>query len=161
MIQKKWFIIPLTIAVVFGLDFLTKQWIIGFLEHQISVEVTSFFNLILTFNRGVSFSMFQAGSSHGVIMLIGLTSLLSILIAYLAWKSTLTGERIAYAMILGGALGNLYDRVRLGAVVDFLDFHLMGHHWPAFNIADSAICVGAALIFLCQFLLNTKNNKKG
>lgn len=155
-IQRKVFLIPFTIITVFILDFLSKSWVINLLQDQPHLEVTSFFNLVLAFNRGVSFSMFQAGSTYGVMMLITLTSLLSFLIIYLAWKSTFRAETIGYAMIAGGALGNLYDRVRLGAVVDFLDVHAFGYHWPAFNIADSSICIGAGLLFLYQFLLHSK-----
>jgi signal peptidase II len=112
-------------------------------------EVTGFFNLVLAYNRGAAFSFLSdaGGWQRGLFIAIAAaaTALIVVLLARHA------GERLfcaGLALILGGALGNLWDRVALGHVVDFLDFHAFGWHFWAFNLADSAITVGAGLLIL-------------
>jgi signal peptidase II len=112
-------------------------------------EITPFFNLVLAYNRGAAFSFLSdaAGWQRG--LFIGIAVLATALIVVLLARHS--GERLfcaALGSILGGALGNLWDRVALGHVVDFLDFHAFGWHFWAFNLADSAITVGAALLIL-------------
>ena len=143
--------IYLVSLVVFLLDFATKFWAIKNLIPHDPIPVFPCFNLYLTFNPGVSFSMFSAQSNTGVWALIGLTAGISALIIYFIQKETEKLSRIGLACVLGGAIGNLIDRIRFGWVVDFLDFYLGSHHWPAFNVADSAICIGAILI-LFQYI---------
>jgi len=136
-----------TAAVVAVLDFLTKRWVEAALAPGRTVEVTPFFNLVLTYNPGAAFSLFAQGSGWQRPFFIGVAAVAAVVILYLLrrhWRDTLFG--VALSLILGGALGNLWDRVALGHVVDFLDFHAAGWHWPAFNLADSAISVGAALL---------------
>jgi len=111
-------------------------------------EVTSFFNLVMTCNRGVSFGMFNRESDYGPLLLTGLAVVIIIALSVWLWRATTRTSVLALGMIIGGAAGNVVDRVRFGAVVDFLDFHAFGYHWPAFNIADSAVCVGAAILVL-------------
>ena len=159
--RKKISLILIILVVIGTMDHLSKDWITSFLANKESIEITGFFNLILTHNRGVSFAMFQAGNIYGVWMLIGLTSLLTIVVLYLALKSKEKCEIFAFSLIAGGALGNLFDRIRLGAVIDFLDFHAYGYHWPAFNIADSAICIGVCLLFFHQFFINSTKKQEG
>lgn len=110
------------------------------------IEITEFFNLKLTYNTGVSFGLFGGDSAWQPYAL----SLLAVLISagLLLWLKYQPQRLFACAvgLIVGGALGNVVDRLRVGAVVDFLDFHLGSWHWPAFNLADSAIVVGVALI---------------
>ena len=143
--------------IVFLLDFITKYWATSGLVPHNPVSVFPCFNLYLTFNTGVSFSMFSAQSAVGVWALIGLTAGISAFIIYFIQKETENLSRIGLAMVLGGAIGNLVDRIRFGSVVDFLDFYWGKYHWPAFNVADSAICIGAILI-LFQYI--RKGNKK-
>ena len=121
------------------------------------IEVTSFFNLMLTFNTGVSFGMFQDffASRPGTLALLSL-AIASLLMIW-ALRSCLPGERRGLALVAGGALGNIIDRWRQGAVTDFLDFHWQGLHWPAFNAADAFIFIGAFLILTSTFLNGTKN----
>ena len=119
--------------------------------------VSPCFNLYLTFNPGVSFSLLSAQSVTGVWALIALTGVISAFIIYFIQKEKESLTRIGLASVLGGAIGNLIDRLRFGSVVDFLDFYLGSYHWPAFNIADSAICIGATLI-LFQYI--RKGSKK-
>lgn len=111
-----------------------------------AIQVTPFFNLVMVWNRGVSFGMFNSAGALAPWFLAGLA--LAVVVGLVIWlqraDQVLTG--LGLGLIIGGALGNVIDRVRFGAVVDFLDFHALGYHWPAFNLADSAICVGALLL---------------
>ena len=120
------------------------------------IEVNSFFNIILTFNRGVSFGMFHADSPYGVYALLTVAIVLSALVGNWLWHAENRLQSICFGMILGGALGNLYDRATYGAVVDFLDFHTMGYHWYTFNIADCGIVIGAVLLLIDLVFLTKK-----
>jgi signal peptidase II len=119
-------------------------------EHEV---VTSFFNLTLTYNRGISFGLFNEGA--GLNALVFSLAAAAIVAALIFWLSRVESPFLAVAigLIIGGAVGNVIDRIRLGAVVDFLDLHLGSLHWPAFNVADSAICIGVAAILLDGLLL--------
>jgi signal peptidase II len=114
------------------------------------VAVTSFFDLVLTCNRGVSFGMFNQTGQAGLNSLI-FTALAAIVVVILAvWLYRVRSAFLAVAigLIIGGAIGNVIDRLRFGAVVDFLYFHAGAWYWPAFNFADSAICLGVAAMLL-------------
>ena len=119
-------------------------------EHE-NIEVFPLFNLFLTFNKGVSFSLFASDSPYTPILLSLFALGVSGLLIYWIRKEKNKTARIGLALILGGAIGNVIDRIRFGAVVDFLDFYLGEYHWPAFNIADSAICIGVAILLLSSF----------
>ena len=115
-------------------------------------SVTGFFNLVLVFNRGAAFSLLADAAGWQRELFAGIAVAASALIVALLARHS--ADRLfcaGLALILGGALGNLWDRIALGHVVDFLDFHALGYHWPAFNLADSAITVGAALLILDGF----------
>ena len=112
-------------------------------------EVTSFFNLVLAHNRGAAFSFLSDASGWQRTLFIAIAALATAVIVAMLLRHS--GERLfcaGLALILGGALGNLWDRIALGYVVDFLDFHAFGWHFWAFNLADSAITVGAGLLIL-------------
>lgn len=129
------------------LDQLVKWWVLAdLMEPPRVIVVTGFFNLVLVWNRGVSFGMFNAESVWGPTILAGLA--LVICACLVIWLRRVESRFLAVAigLVLGGAIGNVIDRARFGAVVDFLDFHAFGQHWPAFNVADSAITVGVALL---------------
>ena len=134
-------------ALVVFLDQLTKWWILEkiMLPPRV-IEVTPFFNLVLTWNRGVSFGMFNTDSPLNAWLLPLLA--IAIVCMLLAWlvRADKTIIGLALGAVIGGAIGNLIDRVRFGAVADFLDVHAFGYHWPAFNIADSAITIGVAVL---------------
>ena len=137
---------------VLGADFATKRWIESELVYGQQVLLTNFFNLVLTFNAGAAFSFLSDESGWQRWLFSGIAVCASVLIIYLLSKHT--SEKlfcIALSLILGGALGNLWDRVTLGYVVDFLDFHYNGYHWPAFNVADSSIFIGALLLIFESF----------
>ncbi len=112
------------------------------------LRLTPFFNLVLVWNRGVSFGMLGDGGANIPWLLSGLA--LAVVIALIFWLRAVEHHLIALGLglVIGGALGNVIDRIRFGAVVDFLDLHAFGYHWPAFNIADSAICVGAVVLLV-------------
>ncbi len=147
------------LALVF--DQLTKFWMINHvLDGQPVIPLTSFFNFVYAWNTGVSFSMFNNAGTVGVVVLCLVAS---VIVAALLWwlhQEKIRIIQVGLGMIIGGALGNLVDRVRLGAVFDFLDFHVNGYHWPAFNLADSFICIGAALIILHSLFYPEKKENK-
>ena len=132
-------------------DFATKAWMLSAFHLHESVVVTSFFNLVLVMNPGASFSFLaDAGGWQRwffVILALVISAWLVVLIRHHARERLMPA---ALALVLGGALGNVVDRIRFGAVVDFLDFHFAGWHWPAFNVADSAITVGVILLLWQQ-----------
>ena len=138
-------------------DQLSKFWVLNYIVHETPVlPVFPFFNVVKAWNTGVSFSMFNNGGVWGM---IGLSALaLGIVVFLLNWlrKESNRYVQIALGLIIGGAIGNVIDRIRLGAVFDFLDFHLQGHHWPAFNAADSFICLGAVFIIVHGLLYHDK-----
>ena len=145
-----------TAVVVVVLDQRTKAAILASLAGDgVSgrATITSFFNLALTYNRGISFGLFNG--SAGLNALVFSVVAIAIVGVLVYWLSRASSPLLAVAigLIIGGAVGNVLDRVRLGAVVDFLDFHLGASHWPAFNLADSAICIGAAAMLLDGLVL--------
>ena len=139
---------PLLFAVILILDLVTKQWALATFEGLGRVRVTSFFNFVLVWNPGISFGMFQSGGDIGRWLLIALALAIATILVFWLRREQRLWPRLAIWLILAGALGNVIDRIRFGAVVDFLDFHALGYHWPAFNVADSAIVVGAAILVL-------------
>jgi signal peptidase II len=121
-----------------------------------SVEITSFFNLTMVWNEGISFGLFHGS---GIWILVGLA--LIITAVFSVWLMRATGwlQAVSLAMVIGGAIGNVIDRLRFGAVADFFDFHVMGWHYPAFNIADCGITVGIVLLVIDGIFLEPKRNK--
>jgi signal peptidase II len=135
--------------VILVLDQLSKAWVLSVFQLHEVMPVLPVFNLTLVFNEGAAFSFLSDAGGWQRWFFVGLASVISL--GLLVWllrlkaNERLTG--VALAMILGGALGNLVDRVRMGKVVDFLDFYWQSWHWPAFNLADSAITIGVILMF--------------
>ncbi len=111
-------------------------------------------NAVLVWNRGVSFGLLSSHSTFAPLILSVLAALISLWL--FAWLTISVYRHVAFALslIIGGALSNVMDRLRFGAVVDFIDVHVAGYHWPAFNIADSAIVIGAVILFLDAALLH-------
>lgn len=116
------------------------------------IEVLPFFNLVLVFNKGVSFGIFSGDGALRPVALSVLAVAISAGMLIWQWRHPTKWGWLAVGLIVGGALGNVIDRLRLGAVIDFLDFHLAGYHWPAFNVADSAITLGVFAIIIAEFL---------
>ena len=143
---RAWFWYALAIAVVL-LDQLSKLWISAHLTYAEPLTLTPFFNFTLLHNHGAAFSFLaeQGGWQRWFFALLAV--LMSVtLIIWLARTAVNNVESFALAFILGGALGNLYDRVHLGYVVDFIVVHYQENFWPAFNLADSAITLGAFML---------------
>ncbi len=139
-------------AVILG-DQLSKWWVVAkLMPPPRGIEITPFFNLVMVWNKGVTFGMFDTASSWTRWGFTGLA--LAIVVALLLWLRKVERRWLtaSIGLVIGGALGNVIDRVRYGAVADFLDFHIRGYHWPAFNVADSAIMVGVALLFIDALL---------
>ncbi len=105
-----------------------------------------FFNVVLVWNRGVSFGLFNSHPEWMPWILLALTSALTIALIFWLFHTPRRFTLFGLAMVIGGATGNIIDRVRHGAVVDFLDFHMAGLHWPAFNVADAAIFIGVVFL---------------
>jgi signal peptidase II len=137
---------------VIVVDQTTKLVVLAAFETGEVRPVLPFFNLVLVWNRGVSFGML--GSSGAAVRWLLTGFALVVVIVLLVWLRRVDSRLTASALglVMGGAVGNVIDRVRFGAVVDFLDVHAAGWHWPAFNVADSAICVGAVLLVLDNLL---------
>ena len=143
--------LAVSLAVLF-LDQWTKGIITRTMEvHQSRTVITDVFDLTYVRNSGAAFGLFASvDSSLKAILLNSVAVIVFLVVSAYALRSSHKSVRlqVGLALILGGAVGNLLDRVRFGYVVDFLDFSLSGHHWPAFNVADSAICIGVGLLFL-------------
>lgn len=142
------------LVVVF--DQLSKIFVFEYLMGGNSAkEITSFFNLVAAWNTGVSFSMFNNLGGSGVYILSSFSLGVVGFLLYWLYKEKSVYMRVSLGFVIGGALGNVIDRIRLGAVFDFLDVHVGQYHWPAFNVADSFICIGAMLI-VCEGLFGGK-----
>lgn len=139
-------------ALVIGLDQLTKQVVANGLGFGESVPVTPFFDLVFVHNTGAAFSFLSNASGWQRWFFVVLAFAISAWLAVLLWRHA--SERLlplSFALVLGGAIGNVIDRLLHGAVIDFLYFHAGRYGWPAFNVADSAISVGVGLLVWDQF----------
>jgi signal peptidase II len=141
--------------IVLALDRISKLWV----EHHIQqgeaiTVIPHVFRITHVLNFGAAFSLFADSNPQHVRLLLTLFSVVAILIVlffFIRMGRTLTLSSVALALILAGAIGNLYDRIRFGFVTDFLEVHIVHYHWPDFNLADSAIVIGACLMFLELF----------
>ena len=147
-------------ATVVVLDQLTK-WLIQdvVLDTARYIEVTGFFNIVEVWNRGVSFGLFASDSPWTPYLLSALAIAISIVLIVWLRKAETTFLALALGFVIGGAIGNVFDRFIWGRVYDFLDFHAAGYHWPAFNVADATISVGVGLILLDGFIAKRGNER--
>lgn len=122
------------------------------------IPVTPFFNLVVAWNRGVSFGMFSSHSAYSGWILSAIAFIIVGFLVRWLTRITVRHQAAAIGLIVGGALGNVLDRMVHGAVYDFLDLHVAGYHWPAFNVADSGICVGAAILVLDSLFAKSEND---
>jgi|UniRef100_A0A7C3SIY8 signal peptidase II len=160
MTRKAAILLPILVVGVF-LDQLTKLLVVRHLPLGGQVPVIQgFFNLVHVRNRGAAFGLLANLSVQFAWLFFILTTLLVLgVVGYLWWRLP-DSDRLAalgYSLIMAGALGNLIDRVRLWEVIDFLDFYLGRHHWPAFNVADSLVCLGAGVLI---WLILTEEKRK-
>jgi signal peptidase II len=161
-LRTRWSPFLLSAAVVVA-DRLSKMWIEAHVgEWQRIAVIPHLLQIVHTRNTGIAFGLLQSGEEKGSIVLAVFTVLVMGFIGTLLWRSAGPGSaehwslRLGLALVLGGAMGNLHDRLRWGSVTDFLDFHAGPHHFPVFNVADSAITVGAGLLLLSLWLPSGK-----
>ena len=149
----------LVAAVVVIADRLVKWWAIDALaDTPYGVEILPFFNLVLVENRGISFGLFGGGTLPPSLLA---AVALAVTLALVIWLRRVETRLLAAAigLVIGGALGNVIDRFRYGAVVDFLDLHWDDFHWPAFNLADAAISVGVVVLLMDALLIGRERHK--
>ncbi len=148
--SRRWYALS---ALVVALDQASKWLVLATLHPGESVYVAPFFNWVLAFNRGAAFSFLaDAGGWQRWGFTVLALAVSAWIVVLLRRHGDETRLSLALAMILGGALGNVIDRIRFGAVVDFVQWHVAGYYWPAFNVADAAITLGAILLIWDQFV---------
>ena len=156
----RWLWLTLVFLVI---DQVTKYWAAGTMDLYQSIKVTGFFKITYVHNPGAAFSFLADQPGWQRWFFAAIATVASVI--FVVWLAKTPKENkslsIAFALMLSGALGNLFDRVLLGYVIDFLDFYVGSYHWPAFNIADSAIFVGAVLMILDSFKGSDKENIAG
>jgi signal peptidase II len=141
------------LAAALAVDFVTKWLILNVvMVPPRTIEVAPFFNLTLGFNTGVSFGMFRELFLDRPLMLAGIKMVIVAGLLLWAMRTPKPLETVGLGLIAGGAMGNIVDRMRQGAVTDFLDFHVGRWHWPAFNMADTMITIGVVLLIAGSFL---------
>lgn len=162
--KKNLLIFILGSAVIVALDQITKSAITArFTLHEVFPVIPGLFNLVYVMNPGAAFGFLaDASTTFRYVFFTGVTVVAAVLIVYYLVKSNPRNLLLAgsLTLIFGGAVGNLIDRIRFGSVVDFLDVYIGSAHWPAFNIADSAITVGAILM-IWEMILNRKEKQTG
>ncbi|HHL39529.1 MAG TPA: signal peptidase II [Deltaproteobacteria bacterium] len=146
-------VVSVTACAVVVVDQLVKLLVISRLAlHDVVEVVPGFFNLVHVRNPGAAFSILSDGGMVRTVFLVAVTAAALVVIAFLLRSATDRLTVAALSLVAGGAVGNLIDRLRFGEVVDFLDFHAGPYHWPAFNVADSAITVGVVLALSAHYL---------
>ena len=139
-----------TMAAIGLADQISKNLVLQHMGEAVrAIPVSAFLNLVLVWNKGVTFGIFGHETQHYIpYILIGVAALILFLLGRWLWRTRSTLVALALGAIMGGAVGNIIDRVRYGAVADWLDFYYRDYHWYAFNIADAAIVTGVALLLL-------------
>lgn len=140
-----WLVAPL----IAYLDQLTKNIVVDRIAEGEIIPVVPLFNLTLTYNKGIAFGILANLPESSRLLVINLATIVALITVLFFLRRHFIGDKIAYfamALIVGGAIGNVIDRALLGQVVDFIDVYYGQYHWPAFNVADSAVCVGVFLL---------------
>ena len=133
----------------FVADYFSKLWALETLGNGVVMRLTSWMEFKLAFNKGAAFSLFADGSGWQRWFFMGIAIVIGLWLCYaIVFERTNALTRLAYASILGGAIGNLYDRILHGKVVDFISWHIGNAYWPTFNVADVGICVGVGLLVI-------------
>lgn len=162
--EKKLFFLGISVALVAAiLDLLSKGIIFRILENiavaqstpNPEIQITGFFNLVYVWNRGVSFGMFHSLENSQIIFCV-IQALILLVLLFWLYRNQKIHLVYAIALIIGGALGNLFDRIKHGAVADFLDFYVASYHWPAFNLADSFVFIGVAILVFEDFIFKKR-----
>ncbi|MCF6775127.1 signal peptidase II [Thiotrichales bacterium 19X7-9] len=157
--QLRWLWIS---ALMLVIDFTTKLYALQHLTYNEPVKVLPFLNITLAFNRGAAFSFLAYEDGWQLWFFSSIAIIVAIIILY--WLTQVPRNRnlqaISLCLILSGAIGNVFDRINYGYVIDFIDLHYKSYHWPTFNIADSAICVGAFLFVISSIFCCKKEKNK-
>ena len=133
----------------FVADYFSKLWALETLGNGVVMRLTPWMDFKLAFNKGAAFSLFADGSGWQRWFFMGIATVIGLWLCYaIIFERTNALTRLAYASILGGAIGNLYDRILHGKVVDFISWHIGNAYWPTFNVADVGICVGVGLLVI-------------
>ena len=133
----------------FVADYFSKLWALETLGNDVVMRLTPWMDFKLAFNKGAAFSLFADGSGWQRWFFMGIAIVIGLWLCYaIIFERTNALTRLAYASILGGAIGNLYDRILHGKVVDFISWHIGNAYWPTFNVADVGICVGVGLLII-------------
>ena len=155
---KKFFLNFIILITIFLIDRISKLYILKLaeVENSVNVYITSYLNLFLIWNKGIAFGLLAANESiiYNTITLV--ISLIIVVILFMMWKGD-NIQRYFLALVAGGALGNLYDRIIYTAVPDFIDLHFQGFHWFVFNVADIFITVGVFCLILVELFYNNKS----
>ena len=146
------------ILFIFILDRISKLWIISIfnLENSLEIKISSFINLNLIWNKGIAFGLFSYGEEFEYHLLTGLIIMIIVIVCWMILK-TKGLEKYGFLMILGGALGNIFDRLYYSAVPDFIDIYYKNFHWFVFNVADIFITVGVLMLIINEITI--KNHK--
>ena len=158
MLKKENIYLLFFILIIFFLDRYSKNLIINLLENERYLFVNNYLNLNLVFNTGIGFGLFSLNTGVYYNMLSMLIFLIILVLIYLMFQSK-TSEKIFFSFIIGGAIGNLYDRIIYKAVPDFIDFHIKDFHWFTFNIADIFISLGIIFMILNEVLYKKQKNE--
>ncbi len=153
----RWLLVAFLIAAI---DLLTKHLISDYLrqiafEEKIydpKIKIFSFFDIVYIWNKGISFGIFNKIDNSHVILSV-LQGSIALILIYVLYKIKNSYDSLAFSFVIGGALGNVIDRILNGAVFDFLDFYIDKYHWPAFNFADSFIFIGVMILLINEFLV--------
>jgi signal peptidase II len=151
------------IVAVLAADQISKAWLYDYLvagDHRV-IEILPFLNLVRVWNYGVSFGLFNSGAPAASWIFVAVALAIVAMLAVWLRGAVRALPAAALGLVIGGAIGNVVDRIRLGAVFDFIDVHALGWHWPAFNVADSAITVGVILLFADSLFGGAEQSKKG
>lgn len=153
----------LLFAALVGLDQLSKYWIMATMNlYEVREVIPGLFNLVYVTNRGAAFSIFASVDSpvrHYFFIAVNSLAAIGLTVAVFKMRSRSIFYVVSFGLIAAGAVGNLIDRIRFGAVIDFLDFYVGSYHWPAFNVADSSICVGVGVLFVLN-IIEIKRDKE-
>lgn len=148
-------------AVVLVLDQLSKYWVLALYDLPVktSVEILPFFSLTMVWNKGISLGLFQANGDLGRWVLIAITVIVTILLTFWLAKAQGNVLKLALGLVIGGAVGNIIDRLRFGAVVDFVHLHAFDYSFYVFNVADAAITIGVLCLLLDAYLVSKEEKK--
>jgi len=157
--SKNFYISFLIVALIYFLDRLSKIYVIQLDKNNFGSEIfnSSYLNIVLIWNKGIAFGLFSFNETHLYNILTLIISIIIIIVIIMSLR-TQGFKRYSLLMVVGGALGNLYDRIFYNAVPDFIDFHIGEFHWFIFNVADMFISLGVIFMILYELIDNNKNN---